>query len=395
MEKEIYYHRKLEGPVQAALAQFPAVLITGPRQAGKSTLLQHSLKGYDYVTLDDAETRQMALEDPKLFLSTHTAPLIIDEIQYAPDLLSYLKVAIDADRHRMGQFVLTGSQTIQLMKGVTETLAGRVAIFNLYPFNWDEVEGVPGLQGSALDDNAMARQTIQGFYPEFFRQPNLNWNQWYSSYLTTYLERDVRNLKAIQDLDRFQTFISLLAARAGNLLNLSEVAKECGVSQPTAKSWLSVLSATYVIYLLKPYYRNRSKRLVKSPKLYFVDTGLLCYLLGIDTEQRFFRASERGAVFENMVVMDAIKQLALSDRRLVPYFYRVSGGTEVDLLIEHGNDLYAYEIKLSKSVNSKMASSLTRFEKDHPNATCRVLCLHEKSFPLTRTITAEHWSNAI
>lgn len=286
----MYYSRILGKLIIAALKQFPVCLITGARQAGKSTLLKNILSGFNYVTLDDPLMRMLAIDDPELFLSKNSFPLIIDEIQYAPGLLSYLKMRIDENRHAYGQYVLTGSQIFQLMKGVSESLAGRIAIFNLYPFSWKEVQEIFDHQN--IDDKTCAKQIIQGFYPEFFVNPSLDKNLWFGSYLSTYIERDVRNIKTITDLGRFQTFIALLAARAGKLLNISEVAKECGITQPTAKDWLSILESTYIIYILKPYHNNLSKRLVKSPKIYFTDTGLLCYLLGIDSEERFFKSSD-------------------------------------------------------------------------------------------------------
>ncbi len=388
----MYIPRKIEKFFLEALKQFPVCLITGPRQAGKSTMLRHTLKNYRYVTLDDPQMRKMAIEDPKLFLSTFAAPLIIDEIQYAPELLSYIKMQVDQDRHNYGQYVLTGSQIFQLMKGVSESLAGRVAIFHLYPLSWEEIGQIPSQEALIYNDNHCAKQIIQGFYPEFFITPNLDKYFWYSSYLSTYIERDVRNIKSITDLGRFQIFIGLLAARAGKLLNLSEVAKECGITQPTARDWLSILESTYIISLLKPYHNNLSKRLVKSPKLYFVDTGLLCYLLGIDTEERFFKSMERGPVFENMVVMECKKRLSYRKSNAGCYFYRTASGVEVDLLVEYGDGIDAYEIKCSKTLSRDMAQPLALFQKEHPIKSGKILSLQEETIPLISGIEGGHWS---
>jgi predicted AAA+ superfamily ATPase len=385
----MYIKRKLEVNVKKALKQFPAVFITGPRQAGKSTLLRHTLSNYNYVNFDNPLVRSLAQKDPELFLQNNPTPLIIDEVQYVPELLSYLKIRIDANRRLMGQYVLTGSQSFQLMKGISETLAGRIAIFSLYPLSWIEINKLK----NPLDDLTCAEQTIKGFYPEFFAQPNVDINLWYSSYLTTYLERDVRNLKNITDLSRFQTFLGLLATRAGQLLNLSEIAKECGITQPTVKDWLSVLEATYIIYLLKPYHINRTKRLVKSPKLYFVDTGLLCYLLGIDSSERLFKAAERGHIFENMVIMEAIKHLSHSVQRSQVYFYRTNNGVEVDLLIEKRGELFAYEIKFSKTIYIEMCKPLEQFLSDHEVKRAVLLSLSEKHLNLKSKILARHWSS--
>lgn len=389
---KMYISREIEELLDVALKQFPACLITGPRQAGKSTLLQNKLKNYRYVTLDDPLIRELANEDPRLFLNNYKAPLIIDEIQYAPGLLSYLKIAIDENRDQYGQYVLTGSQIFQLMKGVSESLAGRIAIFNLYPLSWQEILKVPGHSQDSLNDQLTASQTVRGFYPELFKNRSKQHELWYSSYLSTYIERDVRNIKSITDLGRFQMFIGLLAARAGKLLNMSEISKECGVSQPTVRDWLSVLESTYMIYLLKPYHHNLSKRMVKSPKLYFVDTGLLCYLLGIDNEDRFFKSAERGSVFENMVVMEYVKRFSAVSGRTQFYFYRSASGVEVDLLIEKEGKMNGYEIKLSKTLSREMAASLTKVKDELGLNEAYVLSLQDDSFPLSPTVHSLHWS---
>lgn len=391
----MYIHRAIEENLKKALKQFPACLITGPRQAGKSTLLQHLLKSYRYVTFDDPINRELARTDPELFLSRYPAPLIIDELQYVPEILSYIKLKIDQDRRNYGQFVLTGSQIFQLMKGVSETLAGRIAIFHLYPLNWKEIEKIPGRGQSALNEMECAKQIISGFYPELLVNPNLDSNLWHGSYLTTYIERDVRNIQNVTDLSRFQTFISLLAARAGQLLNMNDIGKECGITQPTVKSWLSILESTYIIQLLKPFHNNLSKRLVKSPKLYFVDTGLLCYLLGIDTPERLFRSSERGHIFENMVVMECIKQLKASSEHSQTFFYRSASGLEVDLIVERQGGMEAYEIKFAKTLSLDFADSLETFWKDHTIRKARVLSLHEKNIPLRENVEAIHWSHIL
>lgn len=385
----MYMTREIEPLLLEALSQFPAVLITGPRQAGKSTLLQHTLKNYTYVTLDDPLNRQLANEDPELFLSSYKTPLIIDEIQYAPNLFPYLKIKIDENRSQCGHFVLTGSQTFQLMKGVSESLAGRVAILQLYPLSWSETKRSP------LDDKICMQQIVQGFYPQFFSEPKTNWNLWFSSYVSTYLERDVRNIKAITDLGRFQTFISLLAARSGKLLNLAEISKECGISQPTIKDWLTILEATYILFILRPYHNNVTKRLVKSPKVYFVDTGLLCYLLGIDNPERLLKSSEGGHIFENMIIAEVLKKSAYQAKRIELFFYRTASGVEVDLITERGGSMNAYEIKFAKTLSREMVNPLQLFIADHPVQKAALLSLQEKSYPLVNNIIAEHWSSII
>jgi predicted AAA+ superfamily ATPase len=383
-----YLHRKLEKPLKDALEQFPVVLITGPRQAGKSTLLQHCLKGYNYVSLDDLLIRNLAESDPALFLKTYESPLIIDEIQYAPGLLSYIKMKVDADRRKHGQYVLTGSQIFPLMKGVSESLAGRIAIFQLYPLSWKELP-----EADVFEERRVAQQMLKGFYPEFQVEPKLNPKFWHSAYLSTYLERDLRTMRNIHDLSQFQRYLVLLASRAGQLFNLNEIGKECGISQTTAKDWLMLLQATSIIYLLEPYARNLTKRVVKSPKLFFVDTGLLCYLLRIETPEQLIHSPFGGHVFENMVVMEKIKSFAEKGERAPCYFYRTAAGIEIDLLVDYGDYFDAYEIKFSATPKAEMAEALVAFKSEYPVKKCALLNLRHEKHPFSNGITAEHWSS--
>jgi len=383
-----YLHRRLEKPLKEALGQFPVVLITGARQAGKSTLLQHCLKDYTYVTLDDALVRNLAESDPALFLKTYEPPLILDEIQYLPGLLPYIKMKVDKDRRNYGQYALTGSQIFPLMKGVSESLAGRIAIFHLYPLSWREISSL-----DIYDERHVAEQILKGFYPEFQVQPHLNFKFWYSAYLSTYLERDLRSMRNIQDLGQFQKYLILLAARAGQLFNLSEIGKECGISQTTAKDWLMLLQATSIVHLLEPYSRNITKRIVKSPKLFFVDTGLLCYLLRIESVEQLIHSPFGGHIFENMVVMEKIKRFAEEGDRPPCYFYRTASGIEIDLLIDHGDSLEAYEIKFSSTPKIEMTYPLFEFSKEHPVKKSFLLNLRRDRLPFSNGIIAEHWSH--
>lgn len=383
-----YLHRRLEKPLKEALGQFPVVLITGPRQAGKSTLLQHCLKDYHYVTLDDVLARNLAQSDPALFLKTYEPPLILDEIQYVPELLPYIKMRVDQNRREYGQYALTGSQVFPLMKGVSESLAGRIAIFHLYPLSWNELP-----QHEIFDERRVAEQMLQGFYPEFQVQPQLNVKYWHSAYLSTYLERDLRAMRNIHDLSQFQKYLVLLAARAGQLFNLSEIGKECGISQTTAKDWLTLLQATSIIYLLEPYSRNITKRIVKSPKLIFVDTGLLCYLLRIETVEQLIHSPFGGHVFENMVVMEKIKHFTQKGDRPHCYFYRTSSGIEVDLLVDHGDHLDAFEIKFTSSPKAEMTHSLVELCKEYPVKKAALLNLRSQRLPFSNGMVAEHWSH--
>jgi len=392
----MFINRCLESRIRNSAKQFPVLLITGARQTGKTTLLKHVFPEYQYISLDKTALTRSAKENPERFLLNCKPPVIFDEIQNVPELLPYIKAAVDADRHSYGQYVMTGSQALPLMQGVSESLAGRVAILSLYPCTWKETLSAPNrTPGDIFSNERMAEQTVRGFYPEFLVNPGLDAGEWYSSYLTTYLERDVRKMKNIGDLLRFQTFIELLAARAGNLLNLSEVGRDCGISQTTAKSWLSILQATYFIYLLRPWAQNRTKRVMKSPKLYFADTGLLCNILGVDSADRFFKAPEGPAVFENMVIMEVVKQLACTGNSASCYFYRTASGVEVDLLVKERGETFAYEIKNSLTFNSRMADGLKRFEKEHPFSSGKILTLEKEILPVTKTISRTHWSAVI
>ena len=384
----MYISRHLETPLKEALKQFPAVLVTGARQAGKSTLLRHTLKEYKYVTFDDILIRNLAEKDPALFLKTYPSPVILDEIQYVPSLLSYLKIQIDENRDRCGQYVLTGSQLFPLMKGVSESLAGRIAIFQLYPLSWKEIPSA-----DPFDEIKMTQQMLQGFYPEFQVKPDLKTKFWHSSYLSTYIERDLRSMRNIQDLGQFQRYLVLLASRAGQLLNLNEISKECGISQTTAKDWLTILQATSIIHLLEPYARNMTKRVVKSPKLFFVDTGLLCYLLRIEAVEQLIHSPFGGHVFENMVIIEKIKQFTEKGERAPCYFYRTSSGMEIDLVVDFGDLFEAYEIKFTSNPSLKMTSSLLQFQKEYPTKKIALLNLRKENLPFSNDIVAQHWSH--
>jgi len=330
-----YIHRAIERELKAAAKEFPVVVLTGPRQTGKSTLLQKTFPGHEYVTFDDPVTRKLAAEDPKAFLAK--APrMIIDEIQYLPEILPYIKISADQNRAAKGRFLLTGSQYFPLMAGLGESLAGRAALYELLGFSAEENK--PSKTADPF------KLLFTGSYPEVVAG-GADRNRFYASYLQTYLERDIRQIASVQDLRVFQNFLELLAARAGALLNLNEIAKECGTSFTTARRWLSLLETTRLVYLLRPYHRNISKRVIKSPKVYFTDTGLLAYLLRYPSASVLRGGPQAGALFENYMVAELLKHKFNHNRNYELYFYRDSNANEIDLLLDFGISRTMIEFK--------------------------------------------------
>ena len=334
---------------------FPIVAITGPRQSGKTTLARAMFPDRDYVSLEDPEQKSFALRDPRGFLARFSDGAIIDEAQRCPELFSYLQGVVDS-RRRMGEFVLTGSQQFGLRSGISQSLAGRVGLVQLLPFSMAELASAGRLPGS-LDDLLW-----RGAYPPLYDRP-LTPELWFPSYVATYLERDVRQLLAVRDIDLFQRFVKLCAARTGQLLNLSSLAVDCGISHVTAREWLSVLEASYVVMRLPPYYRNFGKRLVKTPKLYFLDVGLAAWLLGIRDAKSMNTHAQRGALFETLVVSEFVKQRFNAAQPADLYFWRDNVGHEVDLLFEDGEDLQAIEVKSGATFAGDWSGTLKKWQK--------------------------------
>lgn len=384
-----YIHRNIEPVIQEGVSSFPCIAVTGPRQSGKSTLLKHTLQGYTYVTLDDPITREQAISDPQLFLDALGVKGIIDEIQLAPQVLSYVKMRVDAARSVKGQFVFTGSQQFSLIRNLGDSLAGRIGLFDLLPFSLDELRKAEP-QKTVVE--GFVRAALRGLYPEPALDKVIKPEQWFGSYIQTYLERDVRSIYNIGNLRDFQRFMQLLAGRVGQLLNLSSFASDLGVSISTIKSWLSILEAGRIIYLLPPYYNNLGKRVTKAPKAYFLDSGLVCYLTGIRDKIHLLQGPLAGPLFENFCVHETVKHFLNVGQRPPLYFLRTSNGLEVDLLIEKSyQELIPVEIKLSKTPSPAMAASVTRIKKTFDKLPLKdgfLVSLSEKTMQLTTDVKA-------
>jgi len=370
--------RTLKTTILEAAKTFPAIVVTGPRQSGKTTLLKSIFGGsHAYLNLENPDVRSRAKEDPIGLLNQYKGPIIFDEIQYVPELFSYIKDSIDANR-TPARFVLTGSQNFLLMEKVSESLAGRAAILTLLPLSLREVSGLGDgvlsvsnllenfrnskqLELNSLQD--LAKVILRGSYPEPVSNPEVDRQLWYGSYINTYLERDVRNLERIGELSDFERFVKSCAIRTGQILNLSDVAKDVGVSLTTAKRWLSLLETGYQIFLLHPYYKNLGKRLVKSPKIYFCDTGVASYLMGLNDESALINNSHFGNLFETLIVTDFLKRYLNFGRNPSMYYFRTRDKLEIDLVLEESQKLACFEMKSGSTITSKHVYSLRSIKR--------------------------------
>ncbi|MDE6395925.1 MAG: ATP-binding protein [Muribaculaceae bacterium] len=343
-----FLKRNISPAILEASKFFRVIVVSGPRQTGKTTLCKHLFPDYTYYNLEDIALRTSISEDPKRFLASCGQKVIIDEAQNLPDLFSYIQLTVDNELSR--RFVLTGSNNLSLMENITQSLAGRAALFTLLPFALSET---PGEYIKQPTDSIL----LKGLFPRVVAE-DIPAELFYRNYYSTYIERDVRMIRQITDLTRFQHLIKLIAGRVGSECNMSALANETGISSPTVKSWISVLQTSYILTILPPYYTNISKRLAKSPKIYFIDTGLLCYLLGITTVDQLAVHPLRGAVFENLIVIEMLKNRYNMGLDSNLYFYRESSGREVDIIQTVSSQLRLWEVKSSSTYNSEFRRNL-------------------------------------
>lgn len=349
----MFISRSISSIIKAQQSKYPVLALTGPRQSGKTTLLKELFADYRYVSLENPDTRSFATDDPVGFLNEYDENTIFDEVQRVPLLFSYIQTKVDQSR-QMGQFILSGSQNFHLLSNITQTLAGRVALFKLLPLDFSELKPA----GLLADDYSLA--ALKGCYPAIFDR-DIDPVVFYANYIQTYIEKDVTELTNIRDLKLFRTFLGLCAGRAGQLLNLNAIANECDIAQPTAKAWLSILESSYITFQLQPYHQNFNNRLVKTPKLYFYDTGLLCYLLGIRAPGELIENRLKGNVFENMILAEYQKQNHHRYLHRDYYFWQDRDGHEVDMLLRKLNGFDIYEIKATQTITSALFKEMDLF----------------------------------
>lgn len=406
-----YIKRSIEKKLTKLSESFPVIMITGSRQVGKTTLLNNMREQnkINYVSLDDLATRSLAIEDPEMFLARYKAPLIIDEFQYAPDLLTYIKIIVDKQRQEhlkneeiqaTGLYYLTGSQVFHTMKNVSESLAGRVGLLELYPLSNREIENkeeelfLPQYEmlekrerAERIEIDKLYEKILKGNYPELYSNNKIESKTFFETYIKTYIERDIRELINVKDETKFLKFIESIAVRTGQELNINDITNSIEISNHTAQNWLSILVSTGLVYLLQPYSNNNVVRIVKRPKIYFMDTGLACFLAGYMDSVTLEKSAFNGAILETYVVTEIIKSFANNgmDSRKYLYYYRDNNGKEIDLLIFYNNTVYPLEIKKSFNPGKQAIKNFDVIEKfGRQIGNGGVICLAKDIFPLDR-----------
>jgi len=349
--------REMSSTLKKVAKEYPVVLVHGPRQSGKTTICRAVFSDKPYVSMENPDTRSRALEDPRGFLADFPNGVILDEIQRTPNLLSYMQQIVD-EKKQNGFFILTGSDNFSLQQITSQSLAGRIALLTLLPFSMKEIKSETWLTGSD-------KRILYGGYPRLITEtPDRTF--FFKNYIGSYIERDVRQIVNVKDSNLFHRFLTLCAGRIGSILDYTSLSNDCGISVKTVKEWLSILESSYICFLLNPWYVNRNKRLIKSPKLYFYDTGVACSLLGIYEEAQLNRDPLRGNLFENLVILEKIKQAFNTTKPSNFWYYRTSSGIEVDLVEENGHTLTPTEIKSAASFNSSFCKNLTVFKSEYP-----------------------------
>ncbi|MCH7524477.1 MAG: ATP-binding protein [Bacteroidetes bacterium] len=346
-------NRIIESKLLEMATKFPVIAITGPRQSGKTTLCKKLFKDYRYVSLENPDNKEFALSDPKGFLEEYNDNVIIDEVQNAPELFSYIQGIVDESK-KTGQYILTGSQNFLLLEKISQTLAGRIYIYHLLPFSYSEL--------NVKYKQVLLTHIFKGGYPRIYDK-DIHPSDFFPSYIQTYLERDVRTILNIKDINKFGMFVKICAGRIGQIFNSSNIANELGIDHKTVISWLSILEASFIVYRLQPWHTNFNKRTIKSPKIYFYDTGLACYLLGLKKESELKLHFAKGSLFENYVITEHLKNRLNIGLQLSSYFWRDSSGNEIDLLVEEAKTLKIVEIKSGKTIKTDFFKGLNKFEK--------------------------------
>ena len=383
----MYIEREISNSIKELILYFSSLLLTGPRQSGKTTLLKHLFPNAEYVSFDDPIIRIFAKTDPKGFLGQYkeSEQIILDEIQYVPELFSYLKMIIDENRDITGKWILTGSQQFGLMKDISDSLAGRIVVLSLLPFSYSEIK--------KFKDRTIKEYLWKGSYPEVTIKPNIR-DHWLSSYIQTYLERDVRQIVAVESLTQFQNFIAICASIHSQELNLSKISNNCGIAIPSVKRWLSILETSFIIFKLIPYSTNLKKRLVKSPKIYFYDSAIVAYLTKHQSENDLFNGAMAGAFFEGLIVSEVVKIMNSNKNKFNLYFWRTRDGMEIDLILENANEIIPIEIKKTATPSIFHAKHLERFMDYKNTKTIEksfIVCNIEKEILISKRVSAIPW----